>query len=266
MNSCKASNDTQSDNDETLNEMITTSDNDGLMTQEISQDPIFSTITAFPTSESNSSPANYPIQYPNSTNLTIFPPMNGLNINPIYYTDTQSAAFVADDRNVANYEEVSTHSYTPSIPSIPLYSEINQPTLPVYNDFQYPPALITPLPTYSVNEHVPYPFAAPTLPPLSSDTVNNNLLEPIESSQPTMTVIQTALQNESIQKTKKRGRKRLSDNATRIRKTNILSEENVSFPSDNSGHSVPKKRGRKRKDSADDITGKINDALQKDEA
>ncbi|VDK71051.1 unnamed protein product [Onchocerca ochengi] len=267
MNRCKANNDTQSDNDETINEMINASDHDGLMTQEISQDPIFPMGTAFPTSGLNSSSANYPIQYPDSTNRTIFPPTNGLNINPIYYTDTQTSAFVADDRNVANYEEVSTHSYsyTPPTPTpISLYSEINRPALPVYNDFQYPPTLITPLPTYSVNDQIPYPFATPKLPSLSSDTVNNNLSEPTESSQQTTAVIQTASQskNELIQKTKKRGRKRLSDNANRIKKANIFSEGNETFPSDNSGHSVPKKRGRKRKGGADDIRGKTNKALQ----
>uniref|UniRef100_A0A8R1TS56 Uncharacterized protein n=1 Tax=Onchocerca volvulus TaxID=6282 RepID=A0A8R1TS56_ONCVO len=267
MNRCKANNDTQSDNDETINEMINASDHDGLMTQEISQDPIFPMGTAFPTSELNSSSANYPIQYPDSTNRTIFPPTNGLNINPIYYTDTQTSAFVADDRNVANYEEVSTHSYsyTPPTPTpISLYSEINRPALPVYSDFQYPPTLITPLPTYSVNDQIPYPFATLKLPSLSSDTVNNNLSEPTESSQQTTAVIQTASQskNELIQKKKKRGRKRLSDNANRIKKANIFSEGNETFPSDNSGHSVPKKRGRKRKGGADDIRGKTNKALQ----
>lgn len=55
-----------------------------------------------------------------------------------------------------------------------------------------------------------------------------------------------------MQNVKKRGRKRLSDNATRGKEAaNIMSED-----------SIPKKRGRKRKDSNDGVGGKTNDASQ----
>lgn len=61
--------------------------------------------------------------------------MNGLNINPVFYTDTQSSAHIADDRNVANYEEVSTHpySYPPPPISISLFSEIQRPPVPTHD-------------------------------------------------------------------------------------------------------------------------------------
>ncbi|KAM3721742.1 Neurogenic locus notch [Dirofilaria immitis] len=262
MDKCDESDDTQSDNDEKIDDMITVSHSDKLTVQEISRDQIFSTITAFSTPEPNYSSANYPVQYLNYNNLAIFPPMNGLNINPVFYTNTQPPAFIADDHNVANYEEVSTYPYlhNPPFQSISLLPEIHRPALSVYSDFQYQPSLITSLSTYSVNEHVPHPFMAPTLPPLSTD-VTNNLPEPVVSSQQTITMMQTASQK-PLQKTKKRGRKRLSDNATGMRKANIMSEGNETFPSDISGQLVPKRRGRKRKGNDDD-TGKANVALQK---
>ncbi|EFO17007.2 hypothetical protein LOAG_11496 [Loa loa] len=241
--------DTQSEIDEAVEEMIDTSNNDSMATQEISRDPTHSTVASLATSQSNNSPTNYPAQYPNPINLTIYPPMNGLNISPVYYTDPQSTGFIADNRNVANYEEVSTYPLPPT--RISLFSEIQRTTAPDHTDPQNSPSSVIPSSNYSPNDYVPPPFRAPVLPiPTSDNATNNNPSESITSSQQTIAMTQTTAQSELMQKTKKRGRKRLCDNATRTNEPNIIPE-----------NSIPKKRGRKRKDSNDDSGGKTNDAL-----
>ncbi|MCP9264111.1 ATP-dependent protease La [Dirofilaria immitis] len=264
MDKCDESDDTQSDNDEKIDDMITVSHSDKLTVQEISRDQIFSTITAFSTPEPNYSSANYPVQYLNYNNVNSgdFSTNERIKYQSGFYTNTQPPAFIADDHNVANYEEVSTYPYlhNPPFQSISLLPEIHRPAL------SYQPSLITSLSTYSVNEHVPHPFMAPTLPPLSTD-VTNNLPEPVVSSQQTITMMQTASQSNNnscyfYDSFPDSCRKRLSDNATGMRKANIMSEGNETFPSDISGQLVPKRRGRKRKGNDDD-TGKANVALQK---
>uniref|UniRef100_A0A0R3S677 Runt domain-containing protein n=1 Tax=Elaeophora elaphi TaxID=1147741 RepID=A0A0R3S677_9BILA len=83
--------------------------------------------STFATLGSHNSSSNYPAPYPNPPiHLTIRPPKNGLNTSPVFYTSSPPS-YVADDRNVANYEEVSTDS-SPSHPTPPItisvYSEI----------------------------------------------------------------------------------------------------------------------------------------------
>ncbi|VDK84922.1 unnamed protein product [Litomosoides sigmodontis] len=247
-------------------------------------------------------PLNY-APYPNPLHLTICPPMNGLNISPVYYTSAPVAPheYVIDDSNVANYEEVTTqaYSYPPPQATISLYSEIQRARAPtVSDDEEYPLAAVLQLPDYSANEYIPPPFRAPVLPmSVSTNAANNNNLSaemtnappqpqpinnpsapinnpsapidnpsaPINShpfvsvnnpSVPTApsqqaTQIHAASQDESIQSAKKRGRKRLCDNAGGSKDGNMASDD-----------VTPKKRGRKRKDGVDCADGKTNDSYE----
>ncbi|EJW74842.1 hypothetical protein WUBG_14249 [Wuchereria bancrofti] len=119
---------TQSENDEIIDEMTNTSDSGNLAIQEVSQDHPISTAAPRPTFGSINSSSNYPAPYPNPINLTIQPPLNGMNIHPVYFTDSQSASFITDNRNASNYEEISTNPSLYPIPptTISLYSDIQR--------------------------------------------------------------------------------------------------------------------------------------------
>nr|CDP93592.1 Bm9333 [Brugia malayi] len=220
MEAHKQSVNTQSENDEIIDEMTNTSDSDELAMQEVSQ-------------------------------LAIQQPLNGLNLYPVSFTDSQSASLITDNRNAANYEEISTNSPPPI--TISLYSDIQRSAAAIHGDPQALPLSVIPLTDYPENEYMPPPFRAPVLSVPTSNTTNNNSSEPMNSSlQQTITNIQTAAKGESMQTVKKGGRRRLNENAC----GNLANNTPETL--------APKKRGRKRKDGSNDIIGgKTKDTLQK---
>ncbi|KAK6105756.1 hypothetical protein QQG55_21520 [Brugia pahangi] len=250
MEAHKQSVNTQSENDEIIDEMTNTSDSDELAMQEDHS----VTAATRPNFESNTSLSNHPLPYHNPIHLAIQQPLNGLNIYPVSFTDSQSASLITDNRNAANYEGISTNPPPPI--TISLYSDIQRSAAAIHGDPQALPLSVIPLTDYPENEYMPPPFRAPVLSVPSSNTTNNvtnnNSSEPMNSSlQQTITNIQTAAKGESMQTVKKGGRRRLNENAC----GNLANNTPETL--------APKKRGRKRKDGSNDIIGgKTKDTLQ----
>ncbi|KAL3997316.1 hypothetical protein ACH3XW_10355 [Acanthocheilonema viteae] len=156
--------------------------------------------------------------------LTIYPPKNGLTVSPVFYTNPPSRATT---------NSIRSHSYPGPPTTISVYSEILRSRAPTSDDAQNPSS-------------IPSSNATRNNPPEPT----NNPSEPIEPSRQITPATQTVQDSiEPIQQAKKRGRKRLSESANGAKVANIASD-----------NSIPKKRGRKRKDGNDCIAGKANDA------
>uniref|UniRef100_A0A915Q708 Uncharacterized protein n=1 Tax=Setaria digitata TaxID=48799 RepID=A0A915Q708_9BILA len=144
--------------------------------------------------------------------------------------------------------------------SVSLLSEIYRPPVSTtFDDLQYSQTSGMPLSVYPSNSRVPHPFIPSLLLPSSGANVNPS--ESAEPLQQAITAAQTISQGELLQKTRKRGRKRLNDKATREIKRDVgdASEGNGITVSE---QPIPKKRGRKRKHSSDEVAEKANDNFQ----